>query len=247
LLPAQSVLAVPVEMLRGGGDYLRGLRQAQADETAARARMAALAERAARTEQLAQENSRLRALLELRPAVIVRSLPAEVMYEAADTFSRKVFIDRGTQHGVVLGAPVINEAGVVGQVTRAFALTSEVTLLVDKDAAIPVINTRTQQRSAAFGGGGVGPGGMELRFVSGPCRRESGRCAADQRPGWRLPAGPAGGQRQQRGAPRRSGFCTHWPGACGCARRCAPRAGAGAVEGSIAAPARAGGGGSEQG
>lgn len=167
LLPAQSMLAVPVEMLRGGGDYLRGLRQAQADETVARARMAALAERAARTEQLAQENSRLRALLELRPAVIVRSLPAEVMYEAADTFSRKVFIDRGTQHGVVLGAPVINEAGVVGQVTRAFALTSEVTLLVDKDAAIPVINTRTQQRSAAFGGGGVGPGGMELRFVSG--------------------------------------------------------------------------------
>jgi rod shape-determining protein MreC len=70
----------------GGGDYLRGLRQAQADETAARARMAALAERAARTEQLAQENSRLRALLELRPAVAVRSLPAEVMYEAADPF-----------------------------------------------------------------------------------------------------------------------------------------------------------------
>ena len=167
LLPVQSVLAVPVEMLRGGGDYLRGLRQAQADESAAHARMAALAERAARTEQLAQENARLRALLDLRPAVPVRALTAEVMYEAADPFSRKVFLDRGSQHGVVPGAPVINEAGVIGQVTRAFALTSEVTLLVDKDAAIPVINTRTQQRSAAFGGGGVGPGGMELRFVSG--------------------------------------------------------------------------------
>lgn len=167
LLPAQRVLAVPVDMLRGGGAYLGGLRQAQADETAARARMAALAERAARTEQLTQENARLRTLLELRPAVPVHALTAEVMYEAADTFSRKVFIDRGTQHGVVLGAPVINEAGVIGQVTRAFALTSEVTLLVDKDAAIPVLNVRTQQRSAAFGGGGVGPGGMELRFVSG--------------------------------------------------------------------------------
>ncbi len=167
LLPVQSVLAVPVQMLRGGGDYLRGLRQAQADETAARARLAALAERAARAEVLARENERLRALLELRPALPVRSLSAEVMYEAADPFSRKVFIDRGAQHGVVLGAPVVNETGVVGQVTRAFALSSEVTLLVDKDAAIPVINTRTQQRSAAFGGGGVGPGGMELRFVSG--------------------------------------------------------------------------------
>ena len=28
LLPVQSVLAVPVEMLQGGGDYLRGLGQA---------------------------------------------------------------------------------------------------------------------------------------------------------------------------------------------------------------------------
>lgn len=173
LLPVQSVLAVPVEMLRGGGDYLRGLRQAQADEKAAHARMATLAERAARTEQLAQENARLRALLDLRPAVPVRVLTAEVMYEAADPFSRKV-LDRGSQHGVALGAPVINEAGVVGQVTRAFALTSEVTLLVDKDAGTPVINARTQQRSAAFGGGGVGPGRDGVAFRLRPCRRAGG-------------------------------------------------------------------------
>ena len=47
-------------------------------------------------------------------------------------------------------------------------LTSEVTLLVDKDAAIPVLNTRTQQRSAAFGGAQVAGGGaLELRFMSG--------------------------------------------------------------------------------
>jgi rod shape-determining protein MreC len=163
LLPVQRALAVPLEMLEGGGDYLRGLKQAQASEQALRLRMAQVAERAARTEQLAQENARLRALLELRPALSVRSQPAEVMYEAADPYSRKVFIDRGSTHGVALGSPVINEAGVLGQVTHAYALTAEVTLLADKDAAIPVLNTRTQQRSAAFGGSG----GIELRFMSG--------------------------------------------------------------------------------
>ena len=167
LLPVQRTLAVPVQMWQGGGDYLRGLQQAQAGEREAQARLAAQSERAARAEQLAQENARLRALLELRPALVVRSLPAEVMYEAADPYSRKVFIDRGTTHGVALGSPVINEAGVLGQVTRAYALSSEVTLLSDKDAAIPVLNTRTQQRSAAFGGGAAGSGGMELRFMSG--------------------------------------------------------------------------------
>jgi rod shape-determining protein MreC len=163
LLPVQRALQVPVEMWEGGGDYLRGLRQAQADERALQARMALVAERAARTEQLAQENVRLRALLELRPALAVRSQPAEVIYEAADPYSRKVFIDRGSTQGVAPGSPVIDEAGVLGQVTRVYALTAEVTLLADKDAAIPVLNTRTQQRSAAYGGSG----GVELRFMSG--------------------------------------------------------------------------------
>ncbi len=164
LLPVQHALRVPVEMLQGGDAYLRGLRSAQEAERAAALRVAAQAERALRTEQLAQENQRLRALLELRAAVVVRSQPGEVMYEAADPYSRKVFIDRGATHGVLAGSPVINEAGVLGQVTRTYTLSSEVTLLADKDAAIPVLNLRTQQRGAAFGGGP--DGGMELRFAS---------------------------------------------------------------------------------
>ncbi|MBL8307245.1 MAG: rod shape-determining protein MreC [Rubrivivax sp.] len=162
LLPVQRTLAVPIEMAQGGEDYLRGLRAAQAAESAAKAQLAALALRAGRGEQLAAENARLRALLELRAATPVRSQPAEVLYEAADPYSRKVFIDRGSAQGVARGAPVINEAGVLGQVTHVYALTSEVTLLSDKDAAIPVLNVRTQQRAAAFGS----REGMELRFTS---------------------------------------------------------------------------------
>ena len=164
LLPAQRALAVPIEIMEGGSDYLGGLRQALTREARAQARLTAQAERLLRAEQLAQENARLRALLELRPALAGRAQPAEVMYEAADPYSRKVLIDKGTAQGVVLGSPVINEVGVLGQVTRVYALTAEVTLLADKDAAIPVLNMRTQQRSAAFGGGT--PGGMELRFTS---------------------------------------------------------------------------------
>ena len=167
LMPLQSAATVPLEIWHGGGDYLRGLRQARADEGAARAALAAQSVQASSATQLATENARLRALLELRPALAVRSLAAEIMYEAADPFSRKVFIDRGQTQGVALGSPVINEAGVLGQVTHLYPLTAEVTLLADKDAAIPVLNVRTQQRSAAFGGQFGGAAGMELRFVSG--------------------------------------------------------------------------------
>jgi rod shape-determining protein MreC len=165
LHPLQVTLLVPVEMWQGGGDYLRGLKDALANEDRARRQLAQQAERTARADQLADENMRLRALLDLKPALAVKSLAAEVLYEASDPYSRKLFIDRGTRHAVTLGSPVVNEAGVIGQVTRVYPLSSEVTLLTDKDAAIPVLNPRTQQRSAAFGGA-AGDASMELRFMA---------------------------------------------------------------------------------
>lgn len=165
LLPVERALMVPREILLGGRDYLEGISQARAAEDAARVQMVRQAERVAQVDLLERENQRLRALLELRPALAVRSLAAEVLYEAADPFSRKVFIDRGERHGVVASSPVVNESGVMGQVTRVYPLTAEVTLLTDKDAAIPVLNTRTQQRSAAFGGPGQGAG-LELRYMA---------------------------------------------------------------------------------
>jgi rod shape-determining protein MreC len=164
LLPVQRMLNVPVQLWQGGADYLRGLSGALASEKAAQAQLALQAETAARADRLERENERLRALLEMRPMLQVRSLAAEVLYEAADPFSRKVFIDRGATQGVVLGAPVLGPDGVLGQVTRVFPLSAQVTLLIDKDAAIPVLNARTLARSAAFGG--VGGDAMELRYMA---------------------------------------------------------------------------------
>src|SRR5690606_14455211 len=136
-----------------------------AGEAAAREALARQADRASGLAQLRAENARLRALLELRPALTVNSRTAEVMYEAPDLYSRKVVIDRGAANGVAPGSPVVNENGVLGQVTRVYPLSAEVTMLTDKDAAIPVLNLRTQARGAAFGTGGQP--GMELRFKAG--------------------------------------------------------------------------------
>jgi rod shape-determining protein MreC len=97
----------------------------------------------------------------------VRSHAAEILYEASDSFSRKMVIDRGSAHGLKAGSPVINEKGVLGQVTRVYPLNAEVTLLIDKDAATPVLNPRTQARSVAFGSAAARRHvGLELRFMS---------------------------------------------------------------------------------
>lgn len=164
LLPLQRALLVPVGLAAGAGEHVQGLQAARAAELAARTELARQSVRATQVDRLTEENARLRAMLELRPLLTVRSVAAEVMYQAADPYSRKLFIDRGTTQGVQLGAPVVNESGVVGQVTRVYPLTSVVTLLSDRDAAIPVLNGRSQQLSAAFGGV---EGGMELRFMAG--------------------------------------------------------------------------------
>ena len=164
LLPFQRALLTPVDAWEAMTDYTQGLESAVAQERASRARLAAQAVEAARAQVLEQENRRLRALLDLQPTLSVKSQAAEVLYEAADPFSRKAFINRGQTHGVLAGSPVINERGVLGQITRVYPLTSEVTLLVDRDATLPVLNARNQVRSAAFGG--AAHPGMELRFMA---------------------------------------------------------------------------------
>ena len=163
----QQMLLLPVQAVVAANDCLLGLRRALVSEQAARQQLLHQAERALRVEQLLGENARLRGLLELRPSLNVRAQVAQVLYEEADPYSRKVIIDRGATQRVVVGSAVINEVGVLGQVTRVFPLSAEVTLLTDKDAAIPVLNSRSQARSAAFGSAAITAGGMEMRFMAG--------------------------------------------------------------------------------
>jgi rod shape-determining protein MreC len=72
----------------------------------------------------AAENAQLRRLLDARQHP-VKSMLAEMLYDARDVNSRKIILDRGSQQGVTLGLPVIDNQGVVGQVTRVFPFTSE--------------------------------------------------------------------------------------------------------------------------
>ena len=89
-----------------------------------------------------------------------------MLYDAADPYTRKIVIDQGLSSGVVAGSPVIDEHGVLGQVTLVQPFASEVTLVIDRDQAIPVQNTRTGARSVAFGDASAHGIGLELRFMA---------------------------------------------------------------------------------
>lgn len=164
LHPVQWLALQPVRAARSTRDYFITARQAQAQSEAAALMLSTQALRSSQVEQLTLENNRLRQLLQLRDQLAVKGVAAEVLYDAADPYTRKVIIGKGLSQGVVLGSPVIDEFGVLGQVTLVHPLVSEVTLIIDRDLSIPVLNVRTGARSLAFGDAS-GSGGLELRFM----------------------------------------------------------------------------------
>lgn len=166
LYPFQWLALKPVQLFAQGGSYLEDLQAAQRNEADARRALALQAERAGHADSLATENERLRSLLELRQTTQTPGRAAEVLYDAADPYTRKVVIDQGLSSGIAPGSPVIDERGVIGQVTQVLPFSSEVTLVIDRDLSIPVQNTRTGARSVAFGDASAHGGGLELRFVA---------------------------------------------------------------------------------
>jgi rod shape-determining protein MreC len=165
LYPVQWLALQPVRAVQNGGGYFTALSQAKISEEDARKKLALQSLRAGQVEQLALENTRLRKLLDLREQKAITGLAAEVLYDAPDPYTRKIIIDKGLAHGVALGSPVVDESGVLGQVTRVHPLVSEVTLVIDRELAIPVLNTRTGARSVAYGEPSASGGGLELRFM----------------------------------------------------------------------------------
>ena len=166
LYPLQWMVMQPVGWLHAGQSYFHSLEQAQEESVEARRQMASMALRASEAERLLDENLQLRGLLDLRPRLAVPTVAAEVMYQTPDSYTRRVVLNKGQVAGVEPGSPVMDDMGILGQVTRVQPFSSEVTLLSDRDQAIPVMVARTGARSVAYGDpSNLRSDGMELRFM----------------------------------------------------------------------------------
>ena len=105
-------------------------------------------------DDLKTENERLRSLLDSTTKITQdKVLVAEVLAMDLDPFTRKLKINKGAQHGVFEGQPVLDAQGVMGQVTRVSPLSSVVMLVTDPNHALPVQVVRNEQRTIAVGMG----------------------------------------------------------------------------------------------
>jgi len=170
--PLQRVAAAPASIVRRMGDFFTthgSLREDNARLARESYENAALL---LQLKALQAENRQLRELLAARERLAIELVAVEVLYAARDPFSRKLVIDRGSQQGVHPGQPVVDDRGLVGQVTRAYPWLAEVTLVSDKGQFVPVQNVRNGLRAVLSGTGG--DGALELRFIPLNADFESG-------------------------------------------------------------------------
>lgn len=160
--PLQRVAQAPMGVVQDAGLHLSSTTQLLEENSRLRREQLDNAARMLRSEQMESENERLRKLLDIRERRRVNGQVAQIVYTARDPFSRRIVVDKGQQDSVVAGQPVIDEAGIVGQVTRVFPFVAEITLITDKDQSIPVQIVRNGLRSVVFG---LGNGQLELRFM----------------------------------------------------------------------------------
>jgi rod shape-determining protein MreC len=106
-----------------------------------------------RLNTIQAENVHLRSLLNGNIPIRPKAILGEISHMGRDPFSHVVVVNRGSQHRIKAGQAVVDAKGVIGQVTRVYPFTSEVTLITDKTLSIPIQIERNQLRAIAFGEG----------------------------------------------------------------------------------------------
>jgi len=170
--PLQVAATAPVQFATRIAGYFSSQSQLHDENADLKSKLLEQVQDSRRLAAAAAEAAQLRRLIGAAERIEYRSTPAEILYAGRDPYSRKVILDKGSQHGVVSGQPVVDESGVLGQVTRAHPLVSEMTLLTDKDQAIPVQIVRNGLRAVAFGAGVSGL--LELRFMASNAEIQNG-------------------------------------------------------------------------
>ena len=161
--PLQRIAIAPAVVTRRAAEFFVSAASLRAENARLTQESLANAAQLLQFKALAAENNHLRGLLATRERIENDVRAAEILYAARDPFSRKIVLDQGSQQDVKEGQPVIDERGVIGQVTRVYPWVSEVTLVTDKNQLVPVLNPRNGLRAVLAGTGN--DGSLELQFV----------------------------------------------------------------------------------
>ncbi len=161
--PLQQAALAPGDILRRIGDFFVTQNKLQRENVELKQSVLKKSEELQRMGLMESELANLRKLLGARALIQESSTLAEILHSGRNPFRRKVIVDKGAKDDIQLGEAVISADGVLGQVTAVFPFTSEVTLLTDKNQAVPVMLHRNGLRAVVFGNGRDGT--LDLPFI----------------------------------------------------------------------------------
>jgi rod shape-determining protein MreC len=161
--PVQQLAALPAEALGRIAEYFSSQHRLLRENQELKLKVLEQSAAAQEVKLLRAEQEHLLNLAPGKSRYAESGTIAEVLYKARNAFTRKVVIDKGLVQGLRAGMPVIDGNGVVGQVTNVGTLTSEVTLLTEKDQSVPVMLVRNGLRGIAVGSGK--DGSIEVPFM----------------------------------------------------------------------------------
>jgi rod shape-determining protein MreC len=142
-------------------DYLAlvGVRQ---ENLELKRRLAEFESQHARMVELEEENHRLSALLELRDALEMKAVAADVIGSDANGLSRTLIIGDGARSGFRRDMAVIANEGVVGKLMMVAPDASRVLLIDDHNSALDAIDQRSRARGIIAG---VIEDGLVMKYV----------------------------------------------------------------------------------
>jgi len=164
LSPLQFMADAPVEMLDSVSDSVKSRATLIAENKILRRQELEVSDKLLTYEHLKLENIRLRTLLGSPVEYTQRKLIARVQSVDSDPFRLQLVINKGLDHGVYAGQPVVDEFGVVGQVLEVSQLNSRVLLIADNSHAIPLQIQRNDVRLIGLGKGDLHQ--LELQYVT---------------------------------------------------------------------------------
>lgn len=159
----QRMLALPGEWWHEAGAFLVVQSSLVKDNAQLNQRHVFEGAQLQQLQVLQAENQHLRDLMQVQQKTSYPMQLAEIVYLERDIFKRKVMVDKGAQANVQAGQIVMDDIGIVGQVTRVYPWLSEVTLITDKDHAVPVQVLRNGLRAVVFGSGDTSE--LALRYM----------------------------------------------------------------------------------
>lgn len=187
LMQSYWIVDLPQRLMQGVASQFGSRTELIAENEKLKTEALLLQGRLQKLAALTEQNVRLRELLNSSALVNEKVEVAELIGMDPNPFTHRIIINKGERDGVVLGQPVLDARGLMGQVVELMPYTSRVLLLTDTTHSIPVQVNRNGLRAIASGTGN--PERLELRHVADTADIKEGDLLVSSGLGQRFPAG----------------------------------------------------------